>query len=224
VHTGVIADLSGRHQAAVRRTATTLAPLQERGWVVLHDVPRPGRRHARIDHIAVGPGGVVVIDTRDWSGTVEMSDGVLRQNGISRERERAEAEEAAAAVTAWLEPAQRTAVRPLVCLVGRPSPAPQTAGPSVCGLDDLVSTLRALPCRLRTDEVWSVADLLLRRLGDASAADQLTTAALAVSIAEDGGSMEPARTGLRERVRSLARRTRRLARQRARQDAQVDRA
>jgi hypothetical protein len=212
VHTGVSADLSGRHQAAVRRTAATLAQLEDRGWVVLHDVPRPGRRHARIDHIAVGPGGVVVIDTRDWSGTVEISGGVLRQNGVSRERERTLAEESAAAVTAWLEPAQRTAVRPVICLVGRPSPAEQPTGPAVYGLDDLVPALRALPCRLRTEETWAVADLLLRRLGDGSASGQLTTAALAVSIAEDGGSARRPRAGFRERVRSLGRGARRPAR------------
>jgi hypothetical protein len=212
VHAGGIADLSGRHQAAVRRTAIALGQLEERGWIVLHDVPRPGRRHARIDHIAVGAGGVVVIDTRDWSGTVETSGGVLLQNGVSRERERAEAEQSAAAVTAWLEPAHRTAVRPLICLVGHPSPLPQPAGPVVHGLDDLVPALRALPCRLRTDEVWAVAALLRCRLADGSAADQLTTAALAVSVAEDRGSVGAPRTGLRERVRSLCRSALRRAR------------
>ncbi len=205
MHPGIATDLSGRHQAAVRRTATALADLEERGWVVLHNVPRPGRRHARIDHLAVGPGGVAVIDTRDWSGTVDVSGGVLRQNGVSRERECARVEEAAAAVTAWLEPAQRTAVRALICLVDRPTPGEQPAGPAVYGLADIVPALRALPVRLRTDEVWAIAAHLHRALDAGALTRQLTTAALAVSIAEETAAAPPSRTGLRERVRSLRR-------------------
>ncbi len=213
-----IADLSGRHQAAVRRTAVALAELEQHGFVVLHDLPRPARRHARIDHLAVGPGGVAVIDTRDWSGTVDVVDGVLRQNGVSRERECALAQEAASAVTAWLPPVHRTAVRPVICLVGRPTPVRQPAGPSVVGLEDLVPLLRDLPDRLPADEVWAVAGLLDRALADGSAERQLTTAALEVSLAEDGGSGGPARTGLRERVRSLRRRHRRPQRRRTSSD------
>jgi Nuclease-related domain len=55
-----------------QRTAAELARLAGKGWQVLHDVHWPGRPFANIDHIAVGPAGVVVIDSKNWSGPVEV--------------------------------------------------------------------------------------------------------------------------------------------------------
>lgn len=53
------------------------------GVRLLHDRRVPGHGQANIDHLAVGPGGVTVIDakthhgkiTRDWSGGLSPSDG-----------------------------------------------------------------------------------------------------------------------------------------------------
>jgi hypothetical protein len=195
VHAGVRFDqhqYDSRQSAAQQATGEALAELEADGWLVLRDLQRPGRRFASIDHIAVGPGGVVVIDTKHWTGHVDVSGGVLHQNGASRARECELAEASAAAVTAWLEPGQRTAVMPLVALVGQPTPAQQPSVTAVYGVHDLAATLRALPARLRTGEVWAVADLLRRTLADGSVPAQLTTASLAVAMAEtpatgDGG-------------------------------------
>lgn len=41
-----------------------LRPLERRGWVVLHDVPATGSRPFNLDHVAIGPGGVFVIETK----------------------------------------------------------------------------------------------------------------------------------------------------------------
>jgi hypothetical protein len=41
------------------------------GVVVLHDRRMPGSR-ANVDHIAIGPGGVTVIDTKNLAGRVEV--------------------------------------------------------------------------------------------------------------------------------------------------------
>ena len=49
--------------AGERRTARLLAQLERHGWVVLHDLAVPGSR-ANIDHLAIGPGGVFVIDSK----------------------------------------------------------------------------------------------------------------------------------------------------------------
>jgi hypothetical protein len=52
-----------RGAAGERRTARLLAPLERRGWAVLHDLAIPGTQ-ANLDHLVIGPGGVLVID---WS-------------------------------------------------------------------------------------------------------------------------------------------------------------
>jgi hypothetical protein len=50
-----------------RATARRLRPLEQRGWIVLHDLPIP-ESTANVDHIAIGPGGVFVIDSKRWKG------------------------------------------------------------------------------------------------------------------------------------------------------------
>src|SRR5688500_611754 len=66
-------------------TARVLAALPP-DWVVLHDLRWPGRRFANIDHLVIGPGGVFVVDSKNWTGRVAVDGGVLRQNGRSREK------------------------------------------------------------------------------------------------------------------------------------------
>jgi hypothetical protein len=68
-----------RGAAGERRTARLLAPLERRGWAVLHDLAIPGSQ-AYIDHLLIGPGGVVVIDTKQYRGRLRLgSDGLLWQ-------------------------------------------------------------------------------------------------------------------------------------------------
>jgi hypothetical protein len=56
-----------RGAAGERRTARLLAPLERQGWAVLHDLAIPGSQ-ANIDHLVIGPAGVVVIDTKQYRG------------------------------------------------------------------------------------------------------------------------------------------------------------
>lgn len=198
---------------AARRAATAaaLAELEAEGWLLLHDLQRPGRRFATIDHIAVGPGGVVVVDTKDWAGQVEVSAGTLCQNGVRRDRECELAAGSAASVTAWLEPGHRTAVRAVIALVDQPTPQGQPAAIAVHGIADLVPALRALPHRLGAEEVRDVADRLRRTLADGSIPAQLTTASLATAIEEapggrrDGATRAPLRSLLRSRLTRIRR-------------------
>ncbi|MDQ2882826.1 MAG: AAA family ATPase [Actinomycetota bacterium] len=60
------------------RTAAALEPLESRGWRVLHDRRWPGSTRANVDHVAVGPGGVAVIDSKHWSGPISVIAGRLR--------------------------------------------------------------------------------------------------------------------------------------------------
>ena len=57
-----------------RMVAEALAPLTVDGWTVLHDrcVPHLGN----LDHLAVGPGGVVVLDAKHWVSTVTVDRGL----------------------------------------------------------------------------------------------------------------------------------------------------
>ncbi len=75
--------------------------LEQLGWVVLHDVAWPGRSRAKIDDVLVGPGGILVLDTKNWSGTV-TADAVrgLRSIGYRRTTEVQAVEAARQAVRA----------------------------------------------------------------------------------------------------------------------------
>jgi Nuclease-related domain len=69
---------AGRRGAAgERRTARLLAPLERHGWALLHDLAIPGSQ-ANIDHLVIGPGGVVVIDSKQYRGQLQLDpDGLL---------------------------------------------------------------------------------------------------------------------------------------------------
>jgi hypothetical protein len=68
-------ELGSNGELAVARA---VAPLTVSGWHVLHDRSLP--RGGNLDHLLVGPGGVLVLDAKNWSGTVS-SQGVLRAGG-----------------------------------------------------------------------------------------------------------------------------------------------
>jgi len=63
-----------------RRTARLLAPLERRGWAVLHDLAIPGSQ-ANIDHLVIGPGGGVVIDTKLYRGQLQLDQYRLLWHG-----------------------------------------------------------------------------------------------------------------------------------------------
>jgi hypothetical protein len=66
-----------RGAAGERRTARQLATLERRGWAVLHDLAIPGSA-ANIDHLVIGPGGVLVIDSKRYRGQLQVDrDGMV---------------------------------------------------------------------------------------------------------------------------------------------------
>lgn len=166
--------------AGERAVGGVLESLGENGWRVLHDVHWPGRPKANLDHVAIGPGGVVVIDAKNWSGTVTVHDGVLRQNGYRRDQVPVAVCAAAGAVTALLAPAHRSAVRAVVCLVQQPI-GPQTLPPGavLVGLTGLATWLRSLPPVLRPEEVAALHASLRRDLDGPHSPELATTATLA---------------------------------------------
>jgi hypothetical protein len=63
-----------------RHTARLLDRLTRDGFVVFHDLAIPGSP-ANVDHLMIGPTGVFVIDSKQWTGTVHQSaDGLAWHN------------------------------------------------------------------------------------------------------------------------------------------------
>ena len=67
--------------------AQTLRRLELVGYRVIDDLRWPGTTKANIDHVIYGPTGMFVVDAKNWTGTIAVKAGVLRQNGYSRVRE-----------------------------------------------------------------------------------------------------------------------------------------
>jgi Nuclease-related domain len=66
-----------RGAAGERRTARLLAPLERQGWAVLHDLAIPASA-ANIDHLVIGPGGVLAIDSKQFRGRLRVDrDGMV---------------------------------------------------------------------------------------------------------------------------------------------------
>jgi hypothetical protein len=55
--------------------------------VVFHDLAVPGDTSANVDHLAIGPSGVFVIDSEQWTGSVQQgSDGLVWHNHYPLDR------------------------------------------------------------------------------------------------------------------------------------------
>jgi hypothetical protein len=63
-----------------RRTARRLRRLVRRGYVAFHDLAMPGSR-ANIDHLLIGPSGVFVLDSKQYTGRIQQTpDGHVWHN------------------------------------------------------------------------------------------------------------------------------------------------
>lgn len=122
------------------------------GWTVWHDLRWPGRRMANVDHVLVGPPGIFIIDTKNWTGRISLDGGVLRQNGYSREKAVAGAADSALAFAELAGP-YADAVQPVLCFSGREGISGWCREVSVCCTGDLVSMLTRRPVRLTPEEV-----------------------------------------------------------------------
>jgi len=129
-----------------RLVASELDQLRAYGWIVLHDVHWPGRPRANLDHIVAGPGGVLVVDAKNWSGAVTVSDGVLRCSGYRKNREMESTLTQAAAVAALLDdPLHRSLVSGVICLVQQELQPQSVQGATLVGRIHLQEFARQLP-------------------------------------------------------------------------------
>jgi len=113
-------------------------------WSALHDLRWPGRQGADLDHVVVGPGGIFVIDSEDWSGGVTVTDGVLRQNGYRRDREVAAAADAAVSVAEVVAP-HGGSVQAVLCFTGQARVVGRAGDVALCHLENLWRFLLTRP-------------------------------------------------------------------------------
>ena len=69
------ADNCDKGDEGERETARLMMSLPN-SWTVLHNVFLPGRRF-NVDHLLIGPGGVIALDSKNYSGPVKLSNGTM---------------------------------------------------------------------------------------------------------------------------------------------------
>ncbi len=113
-HVSVAASAWRKGARGERRTARRLRRLERRGYVVFHDLAMPGSR-ANIDHLLIGPAGVFVIDSKQYSGRIQQTpDGRVWHNHYPMDERLATVRAEAGSVEAILA----APVIPLVCVHG----------------------------------------------------------------------------------------------------------
>ena len=143
-----------RRGGSAGATARALAELPS-GWTVLHDLAWPGRRGATIDHVVVGPSGIFVIASQAWTGTLSVEDGVLREDGRSRERAVASAAEAALQVGQMSSRLSLT--QPMICFATADEIRSRSREVLLCSTAEIVEVLTARPAVLNPGQVRQVA-------------------------------------------------------------------
>jgi nuclease-like protein len=148
-----------RGAAGERRTARLLAALERHGWVVLHDLAIPGSR-ANIDHLVIGPGGVFVIDSKQYRGRLQLDDFGKLWHGRYPLAPSLEAVSFEADQAAQVLPDPGVVVLPVVAVHGAQVPWGKVVveGVPVIAARRLPSMLRALPPLLAPERITAVAD------------------------------------------------------------------
>jgi hypothetical protein len=132
-----------------RATARRLQRLEGHGYVVLHDLQVPGS-HANVDHLAVGPAGVFVIDSKYYRDTLQLGgDGMLWYGGYPLAQQLATAVWASVRVAEALQLPPEVPVVPLLVIHRAPVP---WGGLTVAGV-------QVIPPRALTDTLGREAIL-----------------------------------------------------------------
>ncbi len=159
----------------VAGTRRALARTEAAGWTVRSGLHRPGSAHAGLEHVAVGPGGVVVVETLLWDGEVSVEGGTLRHRGYGRTPDVAEVAGAAGAIAALVAPSHRRTVQAVLCLAGRDlEPVPVCGGAVVVGENQLADHLLALPVQVAAEDLPLLVDYLTAELSGAASPELLT--------------------------------------------------
>jgi hypothetical protein len=158
-----------RGAAGERHTARLLDPLARHGWAVLHDLALPGSR-ANLDHLVIGPGGVFVIDSKQYRGRLQLDPTGRLWHGRYPLAPTLRAADFEADQAARVLPDPGVAVVPIVAVHGAQVPWGKvvTDGVPVVAARRLPSMLRALPAVLGPKRVAWLADQARVRFHPAS--------------------------------------------------------
>jgi len=145
---------SWQHGAAgERRTARLLRRLARDGFVVFHDLAAPGSTRANLDHLVIGPSGVFVIDSKQWTGELRQgADGLVWHNHYPLDRTLAMVRWEAEAVSRVLG----TRVHALLCVHGA-----HVDGSGLHAQDVAIVPASRLRAALGVDQVLSDNDVEL---------------------------------------------------------------
>jgi hypothetical protein len=148
-----------RGAAGERRTARLLGPLERHGWMILHDLAVPGSQ-ANIDHMVIGPGGVFVIDSKQYRGRLQVDPGGRLWHGRYPLATALRAVSWEADQAAQILPDPDVVVVPVMAVHGAQIPWGKvvTQGVPVVAARRLPSMLRALPAVLAPGRVAALAD------------------------------------------------------------------
>jgi hypothetical protein len=148
-----------RGASGERRTARLLDPLERHGWAVLHDLAVPESR-ANLDHLVIGPGGVFVVDSKQYRGRLRLDAVGKLWHGRHPLAPTLGAVSWEADQAAQVLPDPGMAVVPIVAVHGAQVPWGKvvTQGVPVVSARRLPSMLRQLPAVLEPERVAWLAD------------------------------------------------------------------
>ena len=68
---------------ATASASTVLAQLESSGWMILHSLSTTTKNSVVIDHLAIGPGGIFVVDAHSWTPACPpLSDRIRRRSSM----------------------------------------------------------------------------------------------------------------------------------------------
>jgi hypothetical protein len=148
-----------RGAAGERRTARLLGPLERHGWAVLHDLAVPGSA-ANLDHLAIGPGGVFAVDSKQYQGRLQLDSSGRLWHGRYSLAPALRAASFEADQAARVLPDPGVAVVPVVAVHGTQVPLGKVViqGVPVLPARRLPRMLRQLPAVLRPERVAVLTD------------------------------------------------------------------
>jgi hypothetical protein len=145
-------------------TARTLARLPA-AYFSLHDLRIPGSR-ANIDHLVIGPSGVFTVETKHYTGDLEVRSGRAQRGG----RSMSSVVDQAAGQAKVASDILGCAVRPIVCIQGGQVTGPLFSRPVVgkvrfCSDRHLNKVITSTKGALSNDAVIRFVDLANRGFG-----------------------------------------------------------
>lgn len=150
-------------QVGEEHLAAVLDRLAVDGYHHLADRALP-TSSANIDHLLVGPAGIFAIDAKNWSGSLSVGEGGLRQDGHRRMKEVQAAAVVASTVADVVEAGlQRVPVWAALCFVGEARIGDATIIDRVklLDVDDVQAWVRHFPSAFSATEVIRARDLLV---------------------------------------------------------------